>query len=491
MNTRYTRAWIVAAVPALPLGCGGGAGGGAGGNNSGAGGNNSGGDNTIGGIDRGGITISQGPISGFGSVIVNGVHFDTAGAAITIEDAPGSESDLRVGQVVRVEGTLDASGSTGTARSVQFDDALEGPVQSIDLDASRLSVLGQVVYVGSLTSFDDAISPRSLAGLVVGDRIEVSGLTAADGSILATRVDRAAPGISVEVKGTASNVDVAARRLQIGQLLVNYASAQLTGFPGGQPVSGDLVEARGTVDGSGALAASSLELRSASLSGTGDDTGELEGLVTRFVSPGDFDVAGQPVTAGTGTSYDDGTAADLASGVLVEVEGGFDSTGRIVARKIAFRRSADVEISAPVDSVNSATGTLVVLGTSIRTSATTRLEDHSEVDVERFSLSDLRAGDFVEIRGYADGGGLTATFLERDDPESRIEIRGPVGAVRSPEFEVVGVVITTDGQTEFRDNNGATISSAAFFAAAPGHGVKVRGVSVGNAVLAERAELEN
>jgi hypothetical protein len=63
--------------------------------------------------------------------------------------------------------------------------------------------------------------------------------------------------------------------------------------------------------------------------------------------------------------------------------------------------------------------------------------------------------------------------------------------VAAPNFTIGGVAITTDGATEFRDDNGGTISSAAFFAAAPGRAVKVRGTLVGNTVLASRAELED
>jgi len=51
--------------------------------------------------------------------------------------------------------------------------------------------------------------------------------------------------------------------------------------------------------------------------------------------------------------------------------------------------------------------------------------------------------------------------------------------------------VTTGPLTEFRDNDGGSITAAAFFAAAAGREVKVRGTLVGNVVLAERAELED
>ena len=479
MTTARNLGWLLGAVTALLVAaCGGGGGGG--------------GDNdATGGIDRGGVTIAQGTINGFGSVIVNGVRYSTSSATITVDDQPGTESDLRVGQVVRVEGTVDAGGTTGTARSIRYDDNVEGPVQSIDFAAARFVVLGQTVQVGAGTSFDDSIVPRSLDGLEIGDRVEVSGLVGSDGVIAATRVEPKTGAAPVEVKGAVASVDTAARSFRINQLQVDYAAATLTGFATGQPANGDLVETRGALNGSGVLVATSVERRSASLSGTPDDEADLEGLITRYVSATDFDVAGQRVTTTGTTRYEGGTAAGLALNVAVEVEGGFDATGRIVAMEVEFRPQGDVELSGSVDSLSLATSSLVLLGVTVRTTPITRFEDQSSADVERFDLADLAVGDYVEIRAYDDGSGLVATLLERDDPEAGVELRGIATDVAQPDFRVAGVAVTTDAQTEYRDNSGASISAATFFAAAPGREVKVRGSLVGSAVLAERAELED
>jgi hypothetical protein len=479
MKLLFPTRLLLAGLPTVLIACGGGSGGG-----------NEGGGPVV-GIDRGGVTISQGPINGFGSVIVNGVRYSTTGAAITVDDRPGTESDLRVGQVVRVEGTVDATGTAGTARSIAFNDDVEGPVQSINTTAAQLVVLGQTVQVSRSTSFDDSISPRSLEGLAVGDRIEVSGLVNADGLISATRIERKPPLATVEVKGSASAVDSNARRFSISLLTVDYSTAQLSNFAAGAPVNGDLVEAHGSLDAAGVLIASRLERRSASLEGTTDDSADLEGLVTRFVSSIDFDVAGQRVTTTGTTVYEGGVAANLALGANVEVEGGFAANASLVATRIEFRRESDVEISALVDSVNAAAGSLVVLGATVRTNALTRFEDHSDADLPRFSLADLRAGDYVELSAYDDGSGLVASLLERDDADDRIEVEGPASAVAAPDFTVAGIRITTNDRTEFRNNDGGSISAATFFGAATGREVKVRGALVGNTVLAEEAELED
>jgi aspartate 1-decarboxylase len=127
----------------------------------------------------------------------------------------------------------------------------------------------------------------------------------------------------------------------------------------------------------------------------------------------------------------------------------------------------------------------------VRTNSLTRFEDQSSAQVQRFSLANLNVGDFVEIRAYNDGSGLVATVLEREDAQSRIEVQGRAAGLVQPDFTVAGVAVTTDASTEFRDKNGVTITASAFFAAASGHTVKVRGTLVGNVVLAERAELED
>ncbi|MGI9235943.1 MAG: DUF5666 domain-containing protein, partial [Woeseiaceae bacterium] len=125
----------------------------------------------VGGIVRTGI--AQGPISTFGSVVVNGVRYDTSSATFTINGAAGSQDDLRVGQVVTVSGTIDDDGVDGSADDVNFDDNVKGPIQSIDLGTSQIVVLGQTVLINPETSFDDSISPASIDGLSVDDIVEV------------------------------------------------------------------------------------------------------------------------------------------------------------------------------------------------------------------------------------------------------------------------------------------------------------------------------
>jgi hypothetical protein len=83
----------------------------------------------------GGITgsgIAVGPITGFGSVIVNGVTYDTSSTTFTKDGQSATQDDFSVGQVVLVKGSIDDDGTNATADTVEFDDVVEGPVSSVD-----------------------------------------------------------------------------------------------------------------------------------------------------------------------------------------------------------------------------------------------------------------------------------------------------------------------------------------------------------------------
>ena len=75
----------------------------------------------------------SGPIDGFGSIIVNGERYETDGASFIINDEAGSQDDLRVGQIVTLQTSMDNNGNRRADR-VEYDSELEGPITSINLE---------------------------------------------------------------------------------------------------------------------------------------------------------------------------------------------------------------------------------------------------------------------------------------------------------------------------------------------------------------------
>lgn len=436
--------------------------------------------------------VSSGTITGFGSVFVNGVRYDTSAATFTINGKPGTQSELRVGHVITLRGHR--NGTSSVADAIVFDDLVKGPVTSVNAAGSQLVVLGQTVAIDGDTSFDDNIAGAALTGLATGDLVEVSGLRRADGSIQATRIEKKPAGTSFEVTGRASAVDTTNRKLNVHGLVVNYATATLSNFASGQPQNGDLVEAKGTsVNTTGELVATSLERKSPDDQSSGIDN-HIEGLVTRFVSATDFDVANRKVTTSSGTTFENGTAANLALNVKVEVEGRVDATGTLVATKVQFKRQASARIEARVDAVDRTANKVTLLGIEATVNAMTRLEDKGDVRATNFSLADVVVGDYLEIRGAelpAGSNKVVASRLERRRVESDVGMRGVVDTVTRPALTILGVNIQTTSGTRFESLAGASISADEFFAAANGKIVAVKGTFASGILTAREIEFEN
>jgi hypothetical protein len=302
---------------------------------------NNGGSPTA-GIDRGGVwtpVTAEGPITGFGSIIVGGVHYDIDRASIRIDGETAGGADLALGQLVTVVGERDDAGATGVATSVSLMTNVRGLVEDVDVAASKLTVLGQSVLVGASTVLE--LGPAAtLASLDRGDVVAVSGFVGGGGLIDATRIEQAPSSAESLVLGAITDIDVAALRFSIGSLDVDYRGAVLVeGFPSGGPRLGDRVVVKGTTASPGAtLIAREVYLVEESEEEEREGReAEVEGLISRFVSPADFDVSGRRASASAATVYEGGSSASLALNIKVQVEGVVDAAGVIVARKIEVK----------------------------------------------------------------------------------------------------------------------------------------------------------
>jgi hypothetical protein len=478
---RYAwRALPVIALATLAVACGGGYGGG------------SSGSYMTGTAAPAGVSV--GAITGFGSVHVNGKKFETTSAVVSIDDTPGTQADLHVGDVVEVKGHHDAATGKDVAEQIQLHSNVQGPLESVDATTLALVVMGQPVSVSATTSFGDGITPASVAGLAVGDILRVSGMPAADGSIQATRIERKPAGSSLRVIGTAASVDGAAMTLHINALVVDFSKAALSDFPAGGPKDGDLVQAGGSaLDGAGVLQATRLELRTGKeLKGDAKGESELEGLITRFASASDFDVAGRPVATSSSTVFSGGAAADLMLDLRVEAEGSTDANGVLVATRVKIEREADTRLRAQVDAVDAAAGTVKLLGISVTVTATTRFEDHGPLHVNTFSLADVHAGDWLEVRGTESPAGSNAVVadrLERQEPASAVVLAGVVKAATQPQFALLAVPVDTVPATGFTDARGQATDAATFFTSLVGKAVLVTGSWNGTSITAASAAL--
>jgi len=434
------------------------------------------------GFSAGGIggtgAVATGTITGFGSVFVNGVEFETAGSSFDVDDdSAATEGDLALGMVVTILGTINDDGVTGTANSIQYDDEVEGPVsndplENADMTTKTFNVFDFTVVVNKNTT---VFAGTSYGGLSRNDIVEVSGFYNENGSLVATRVEKQGTlslGVSeVELKGTIIGFN-GSDTFTIDGITVTFDGAtDLSDVPGGVIEDGQFVEVKGTLVTTTAINATRIELEDEGIEYSAD-TVSLEGFVSDFVNTGNFRVSGQRVIAAAAVFSPAGLADSITSGDKVEVEGPVEA-GVLQATRVE-QRGGDVRISAVVFSRNTSAATVsltVVSGQpvlTVNTDSRTQLED-SRFEVEPFGIADINTGDFLEIEGYIDGGGnIVASQIQRDEPE-RIELRGPVdvpptaGDDLSGSVSILGVAIRTDQFTDFEDDLDGDISGSLFF----------------------------
>ncbi len=382
-------------------------------------------------------SISQGVITAFGSVFVNGIEFSSGGAVVKIDDNPGTEADLKLGMVVKVRGTADDAARTGNAIEIEARDILEGIIEPGGVDAvnKTITVMGQTVRIeDNITRLndDDILKTFASAAFQAGDRVEVHGFADDQGGLRATRVARKAQG-EFEVKGFVATIGAG----NFGLSLTPGGSATLTvtgTLPAGAAV-GSLIEVKASAAPlAGALTATAVQLEDRL--GAAGEKAEVEGIVTSGTVES-FVVNGQRVVTSSSTLFEGGLKADFAVGTKLEAEGPLDANGAIAATKISFRSNIKIEANASAVSASS----LTVLGKSVAINASTRVDN-----------GPLASGQHVEVRAFPDrDGNLVASRVVVRSASSRAFLQGPVSAkdASSGTLTILGVPVSTAG-AQFR-----------------------------------------
>lgn len=371
-----------------------------------------------------------GVITGFGSVFVNGVKYETGRSSVTLDGVASSESHLEVGMVVTLEGDVNDDGVTGTATSIQYADELEGTVSAMNIaldGTGTLTVMGQTVTIDSATVFEsDIVSVTAIGNIAVGNIVEVSGYSAGSGSILATRVEVKKaikePGDEIELKGVIAGLDTTAKTFMLGALMVHYGDAKVEHTP----ANGLYVQVKSTTTPSAdnMLTASKVEVEGdgdTSMDGETGDEFELEGIVTSIVSSTEFVLNGQHVLVDPGkTEFEHGSATDIILNAKLEVEGTLNADGKLVADEIEFRVAGKVGFEGFLESVDVTAGTVTLRGKTIKVNNLTvmidKRDENGVIPEHFFDLTDLIAGQRIQVKAYADAGGaLIATLLKREN----------------------------------------------------------------------------
>lgn len=293
----------------------------------------SGGDDSS-GVGSGGTGVSAsavgiGSADGLGSVIVNGVRYNTDNAVFSVQDA----TQLQLGMSVKVTGPVNGNFTAGTATSVESAAELRGVVSNIDLASGTFAVLGTNVSTDADTVWADA---SGLSGIASGAILQVWGLPSAAGMLRATRVSQLAGTTGLIATGTVQNLDRASGVFAIGGLNVNFANSAFTGgLTAGSLANGVIVRVRAELlAGPESLNAASVQSWYPLAQATGQSA-NLDGVVTDYAGLASFKVLGVRVDA-SGAQITGGPASGIGNGVKLEVAGVF-AGGVLRATKLKIR----------------------------------------------------------------------------------------------------------------------------------------------------------
>lgn len=358
-----------------------------------------------------------GPISGFGSVIVNGVRIDDNGASVTLDDNAGTSGNLRLGMMVEIEGSRNADGVTGAATAIGSHSAAQGPIASFT-GTDQFNVLGLNVTVNAATVFDGvrgvpAVPVTGLAGLLAGDIVEVHGIANGPDGLIATRVE-SKPN-APEVRLTGAVAALGATSFTLHGTVINFAGLSAANLPANL-ANGLTVRARGALSSAAGvvpatIAATRVQARNQDHLRKSGQFFELEGSVTSFTSATDFVVNDTHVTVAAGATVE-GT---VALNARVEVKGSVDASGAVLASKVEVRSASGggTSGSGDVDELHGLASGVDLVGQTFVLRTVTVVWNANTTFKNSLTPADLATVQ-VEVKGKVVGNTLVATSIERD-----------------------------------------------------------------------------
>jgi hypothetical protein len=407
--------------------------------------------------------VARGVMSG-GSVKLSGVTYTpTSNAVIEIDDSPVAQSALADGMVVKLRGTVNADGVTGSATRIEAVNEARGFVTAVDTTADP-----QRFRVGGITVLVDDLTVLALGGLTVADLldeyVEVHGERDHAERLRASRVETKTRVVNTdELRGVVQNL-ATGTPFTLNGITVNYGGAQFrpSGTLPTQLANGQRVEVRGSFLNDTTFTANVVKIESLHddrfWAPAAGDAYQVAGIAANVPSPvlssSTFTVDGRTVQLAAGTGLDDGTLEDLANNVPVRVDGTL-SGSTLVADKLTFTR-ARVLTYGVIQSKDTGARTLSLLGKTVR------IDDLT--DQTAVSFDSLVQGDRVQARGYVDNNGnvLAQRLLLRTDTQQDI-VQGVVTSKASRSFVVLGLTAQNPvSSAVFRDRNNNSVTFTEF-----------------------------
>jgi Domain of unknown function (DUF5666) len=390
----------------------------------GGGGGGSGATSTA-GVGSGGT--GSGVITGFASIIMDGMDKDDTGATYTSEADQGSPVTVPITGAMLGQNAEFAYNASGAMTSVMLSPQFVGTVSSVA--ANSFTVLGTTITVnsdptlGPVTSF---VGYASMAGMRAGDTVEADGLLKTDAQgkpyLQATLIVGKPSTAGVRLTGYVSQYNASAGTFVLGSNTITVGAATIT--PAGSTLAnGELV----TVWSNAGPVGNTITATTIRVKNMANGNVVMSGSISNFVSNASFQIGNVTVNASAATIAPSG--ATLGNNNYVLVTGTFDATAnKLTATSVTvFTASAPttVELHGMVANFVSSSS-FTIRGVTVDASAAT---------FSGGTASQLANGGFVIVHGnvannvvHATTVGIQATLPMMAPNGSTIEISGAIAS---------------------------------------------------------------
>ena len=407
---------------------------------------------------------SSGVISGFGSVYVNGVRYTTKDSYIIANGRKSDEAALKVGMKVVVAAQKSSNDGSNALEVTYLADVI-GAIDAIDLGDTSLTILGQTYLITKATKLDNVLFTE----LTVGTFVELSAFENEYGNFMVSYLEIKEQQAEQQLTGTISKINKVNKTFTIGQLLVNYVDADVTGLLN----AGSLVLIKSK------FPAIDNEFVADEVTAQGlilfiDGTLELAGIVEDMDKEEESTIiklSGRKYALTDSSDFTQGDDEDLQIGsqvsliaTVIEQE---STTSIYPINSIRVELANEISLEGIVESITNDSFTIFSQVFSV--DSYTQYEDDSEQELRNFNFSDIAIGDRLALDAYEVNGLLISRKIQREETgaieHDSHDIEGIVDSIDTHQtsFSVKGIVVLNDEHTEFEDVQGVNVDQATFF----------------------------
>ena len=349
----------------------------------------------------GGSGVVMGNITGFGSVYVNGVKYNTDKTQFYRDGKLATQEQFSLGENIEITGSVDALTGTGIADTISYDSDIKGVVTVVSTDNQSIRIMGQDIVTTSLTvlnGFDQ------LQDLTIENYVEVSGSRDSAGILVASSIKLISPffidnSSSIAIEGEITRINEDLKMILVQDTIVDYSAVASVNLAENKPKVGEYVEIESELNyiQDKVVIASAINTEKSYQHFEADTLLAVKGLVTDFDvgSPFSFRVAGQPVTVTPKTKLLTGGWGDIFLDIILSVEGLVSDNGELVASTIIISPLVEAELFGLIESIEG--NKIRLQGREIIIDKSTLLLDHSSQKRDDIKINDLQIGTPVEV----------------------------------------------------------------------------------------------